>query len=93
MIRPALATDFDSIYPLFVQLWPNKPIDRDALRAVFARAAASETDALLCLEAEGRIAGFCAYAIVNNLWQEGQIAYIYAMVVDEQYRGKASARS
>jgi GNAT superfamily N-acetyltransferase len=25
---------------------------------------------------------------VNNLWQEGYISYIYAMVVDEKYRGK-----
>jgi len=88
MIRPALATDFNAIYPLFVQLWPTKAIDRDALRAVFERAAASDTDVLLCLETDGQLVGFCAYAIVNNLWQEGQIAYIYAMVVDEQYRGK-----
>jgi Acetyltransferases len=88
MIRPALATDFDAVYPLFEQLWPNKPIDRGALRTVFARAVASETDALLCLESEGRIVGFCAYALVNNLWQEGRIAYVYAMVVDEGCRGK-----
>ena len=88
MIRPALATDFDAIFPLFVQLWPTKPIDREALRTVFARGAASETDALLCLEEENHIVGFCAYAIVNNLWQEGQISYVYAMVVDEGCRGK-----
>lgn len=33
------------------------------------------------------IVGFCAYAVVNNLWQEGYISYIYALVVDEKYRG------
>ena len=32
--------------------------------------------------------GFCAYAIMNNFWQEGRISYIYAMVVDEKLRGK-----
>ncbi len=88
MIRSVTPEDFDAIFPLFVQLWPAKAIDREALRAVFERAAASDTDVLLCLEADGQIVGFCAYAIVNNLWQEGQIAYIYAMVVDEQFRGK-----
>jgi GNAT superfamily N-acetyltransferase len=88
MIRPVTPEDFDAIYPLFVQLWPTKPIDREALRTVFARAAASETDALRCLEEEGQIIGFCAYALVNNLWQEGQIAYVYAMVVDEACRGR-----
>lgn len=55
---------------------------------MFARAAASETDALLCLISEGRVVGFCAYALVNNLWQEGRIAYVYALVVDEGCRGK-----
>ncbi|MEM5769873.1 MAG: GNAT family N-acetyltransferase [Bacillota bacterium] len=71
-----------------MQLWPTKPIVLEALRATFERAASSDTDVLLCLEAEGQIVGFCAYALVNNLWQEGQIAYIYAMVVDEACRGK-----
>ncbi len=88
MIRPATLPDFEAVYPLFGQLWPGKPLDRDALRAVFARAAASDTDALLCLEAEGRVVGFCAYAIVNNLWQEGQISYVYGLVVDEGCRGQ-----
>ncbi len=88
MIRPALASDFDAVYPLFEQLWPGKPIDREALYAVFASAAASETDALLCLISEGCIVGFCAYAVVNNLWQEGRIAYVYALVVDEACRGQ-----
>ena len=88
MIRPVTPEDFDPIFPLFVQLWPTKVIDREALRAVFTRGAVSETDALLCLEEEGHIVGFCAYAIVNNLWQEGQISYVYSMVVDETCRGK-----
>ena len=43
---------------------------------------------MLCYELEGQIIGFCAYAIMNNLWQEGYTSYIYAMVIDEKYRGK-----
>lgn len=87
-IRNAAASDFERVYPLFEQLWPGKPLDRAALYEVFCRGAAADTDVLLCLESDGGIAGFCAYAIVNNLWQEGYIAYVYAMVVDEKYRGK-----
>lgn len=48
---------------------------------------ASDTDELFCATLDGEIIGFCAYAIVNNLWQKGYIAYIFAMVVDEKYRG------
>jgi ribosomal protein S18 acetylase RimI-like enzyme len=83
-----VAEDFDQVYPLFEQLWPDKALDREALFQVFSRGAASETDVLLCAEVNHRIIGFCAYAIVNNLWQAGRIAYVYAMVVDAACRGQ-----
>ena len=87
-MRDAQIQDFNEIYPLFEQLWPNKPIDRDELKKAFERGAGSENDELLCAILDGKVAGFCAYAIVNNFWQEGRIGYIYAMVVDETLRGK-----
>jgi len=87
-IRKATENDFDKVYPLFEQLWPNKELDRDALRTVFYRGVNSATDELWCLDDGNQPIGFCAYAIVNNLWQAGYIAYMYAMVVDEQQRGK-----
>jgi ribosomal protein S18 acetylase RimI-like enzyme len=87
-IRNAQVKDFDDIYPLFGQLWPNKPIDKAELKKAYDRGADSNNDEFLCAVIDGKIAGFCAYAIVNNLWQEGRIGYIYAMVVDEALRGK-----
>lgn len=88
IIRNAQAQDFGELYPLFEQLWPNKPINRDELKKAFERGAESDNDELLCAVQDGRAVGFCAYAVVNNLWQEGQIGYIYALVVDETLRGK-----
>jgi GNAT superfamily N-acetyltransferase len=87
-IRKATETDFDKVYPLFEQLWPNRELDKDALKTVFNRGVNSDTDELLCLDYSDELIGFCAYAIVNNLWQAGYISYMYAMVVDEKYRGK-----
>jgi ribosomal protein S18 acetylase RimI-like enzyme len=87
-IRNAQIQDFDDIYPLFEQLWPNKPINREELQKAYERGAGSDNDELLCAVLDGKIAGFCAYAIVNNFWQEGRIGYIYAMVVDETLRSK-----
>jgi ribosomal protein S18 acetylase RimI-like enzyme len=87
-IRRAVESDFDKIYPLFEQLWPNKELDKNALRLVFNRGAQSDTDELFCVERSNELIGFCAYAIVNNLWQAGYISYMYAMVVDEKHRGK-----
>ena len=87
-IRKATENDFDKVYPLFEQLWPTKELDKDALRIVFNRGVISTTDELLCLDYSNELIGFCAYAIVNNLWQAGYISYMYAMVVDEKHRGK-----
>jgi len=88
IIRKATESDFEKVYPLFEQLWPNKEIDKTALRIVFNRGVNSDTDELLCLVYSDELIGFCAYAIVNNLWQAGYISYMYAMVVDEKQRGK-----
>lgn len=88
LIRKAKSEDFESVFPLFLQLWPDKAINKAELKKVFKRGAESQTDELLCCEAKGQVIGFCAYAIVNNLWQEGYISYVYAMVVDEKYRGQ-----
>ena len=87
-IRNATIEDFGKVYPLFEQLWPNKALNRTELNKVFNRGITSETDVLLCAVLDNEILGFCAYAIVNNLWQEGYISYIYAMVIDEKHRGK-----
>ena len=88
VIRKATESDFEKVYPLFEQLWPNKELDKNALRIVFNRGVNSDTDELLCLVYSDEPIGFCAYAIVNNLWQAGYISYMYAMVVDEKQRGK-----
>lgn len=87
-IRKVTENDFEKVYPLFEQLWPNKELDKNALRIVFDRGVNSDADVLFCLVYCGEVIGFCAYAIVNNLWQAGYISYMYAMVVDEKYRGK-----
>ncbi|BBE20025.1 acetyltransferase, GNAT family [Aquipluma nitroreducens] len=87
-IRKSTENDFEKVYPLFEQLWPNKELDKKELKVVFDRGVNSDTDELFCLAYSGEVIGFCAYAIVNNLWQAGYISYMYAMVVDENYRGK-----
>lgn len=86
-IRAATKNDFLDVYPLFEQLWPKKILNEVELEKVFNRGIDSCSDELLCAITGGKVIGFCAYAVVNNLWQEGYISYIYALVVDEQYHG------
>jgi len=87
-VRKATENDFENVYPLFEQLWPDKKLDKVALEIVFNRGVNSNTDELFCLDYSNVVIGFCAYAIVNNLWQAGHISYMYAMVIDEKQRGK-----
>jgi ribosomal protein S18 acetylase RimI-like enzyme len=88
LVRKAEYSDFEAVYPLFEQLWPNKAIDRPELLKTFRRGIDSPSDELLCAVEDGVVLGFLAYAVVNNLWQEGRISYIYALVVDEKRRGQ-----
>ncbi|TCL73339.1 ribosomal protein S18 acetylase RimI-like enzyme [Hydrogenispora ethanolica] len=87
-IRPAVGSDFPAVFALFHQLWPGRELHEAAMSAVFERGLASGADTYLCAVAAGKVVGFCAYAVMNNFWQEGRIAYIYAMIVDEELRGR-----
>ena len=78
--------DFNDVFLLFKQLWPSKKLNFDDLITVFNRGIQSDNDKYICAEIENKIIGFCAISIVNNFWQEGYIAYVYTMIVDESYR-------
>jgi len=49
-----------------------------------------ETDGyeLLCAERNGKVVGFSSLSIQHNFWQEGRIAYITTIIVDEKSRGQ-----
>jgi GNAT superfamily N-acetyltransferase len=93
IIRNSKVGDFNDILSLFGQLWPNKELHPNDLMTVFNRGIQSETDKYICVEENGKIIGFCALSIINNFWQEGYIAYVYAMIVDDSFRGKGIGTS
>ncbi|MDP4089402.1 MAG: GNAT family N-acetyltransferase, partial [Bacillota bacterium] len=92
-IRNSRQEDFQDITVLFRQLWPGKELNTDDLSVVYNRGLSSVTDKYLSVEAEGRVIGFCAMSVVNNFWQAGHIAYVYAMIVDEPLRGRGIGRN
>jgi len=83
----AKCDDFDNIYPLFLQLWPTKQINKLELKKTFDRGVLSQTHKLIYVTKDEKVIAFCNYALINSLWQEGTNVYIYALVVDESYRG------
>lgn len=56
-VRLATDKDFESIFPLFGQLWPNKSLNRNELKNVYNRGIKSDSDELLCLELENKVIG------------------------------------
>ena len=87
IIRNSKSEDFDDLLLLFKQLWPNKELHANDLMTVFNRGIKSDFDKYISAELDDKVIGFCALSIVNNFWQEGYIAYVYAMIVDDSYRG------
>lgn len=87
--REATMEDFSDIFVLFGQLWPGRNLHKEDMFAVFSRGLNGSTDKYICAVTDDKVIGFCAIAYVNNFWQEGLIAYIYAMIVNESQRGKS----
>lgn len=92
-VRYSKPKDFNAILSLFDQLWPDKELDSYNLEEVFNRGVESNSDEYICAEADGKVIGFCALSIVNNFSYEGLVSYIYAMIVDDSFRGRGVGTS
>ena len=88
IIRNSKLEDFADVILLFKQLWPGKELNETDLMTVFSRGMQLDSDEYLSVDLNGKVIGFCSLAIVNNFWQEGQIAYVYAMIIDDSFRGQ-----
>src|SRR5208337_3728340 len=87
-IRTCTANDFEHIFLLLQQLWPEKTLCRERLRDVYGRGITSDAQHYLCAVAEGRIAGFCSMTLKNSIRAEGFLANIDEFVVHHANRGR-----
>jgi glucosamine-phosphate N-acetyltransferase len=87
-IRSCVANDFDRIYELLLQLWPGSPIQKDPLKKTFLRALKSKLNYYLCAVERDVVVGFCTMNMRESLWQQGWLAHIDEIVVDENHRGQ-----
>lgn len=85
-IRSAEIQDFDDIFWLLQQLWPDKELDKNALRAIFVRGMSSNRDEYLCAVHDDKVIGFCALSIINSFWQDGYIGYLCEFVIESAFR-------
>jgi GNAT superfamily N-acetyltransferase len=80
--------DFEEVFPLLRQLWPENNLDREKLKNVYERAVDSGNQIYICYRYKNRLVGFCSMTIKNNLWQQGCVAHIDELIVHENYRKK-----
>jgi ribosomal protein S18 acetylase RimI-like enzyme len=87
-IRKSTSEDFEQIYALLNQLWPGAKLSRRKLRIAFRRALRSDHQHYLCAVDNQVIIGLCTLSMKSSLWQQGTIAHIDELVVDQVYRGR-----
>ena len=88
-VRRCRLEDFDGVYALLRQLWPTRNLDVAALREVFRKGLASDRQAYLCAQvAGGKLVAFGSLSVRNSLWQQGPLANVDELVVDEAWRGR-----
>jgi glucosamine-phosphate N-acetyltransferase len=87
-LRPCRRDDFDGVLALLRQLWPDKPLDPAALRAIFGQTLSSGNPVYLCAAENGTIVGFGSLTVRSSLWQEGNLGHVDELVVDAAHRGR-----
>jgi ribosomal protein S18 acetylase RimI-like enzyme len=86
IIRAAQPEDFEEVFALLGQLWPDKPLHREPLHNIFDQALTSDNEVYLCACRGAKVVGFCTLTIKSSLWQEGDLGYVGNLVVDSNYR-------
>ncbi|MCP4552989.1 MAG: GNAT family N-acetyltransferase [Bacteroidetes bacterium] len=87
-IRLARQADFDSVYNLIKQLWPNMKSDYKTLNEIYLKGIDSVMQRLIVGELNNQVIGFCSLTVNNNLWQAGNLGHVDELVIDKDYRGK-----
>jgi len=88
IIRECKETDFEQVFKLLEQLWPDKTLDREKLRQIFLQGLKSEFQSYVCAVIGENLVGFCSLTIKNSLWQAGLLGHIDELVVDKHHHGK-----
>jgi len=86
-IKPCQQNDFEAVFRLLRQLWPDRDLDTSALRKVYDRGIKAKSQLYLCATDGENVLGFASLTIKNNLWQAGNLGHIDELVVDEKHRG------
>ncbi len=72
---------------LLGQLWPDSEVDTPQMRQSFECGLQSPGQKYICAVQDEKVVGFCSLNIKNSLWQQGLMAHVDELVVDQRHRG------
>lgn len=85
-IRRGRLGDFDQIFPLLGQLWPEMRLEEEETRKTYLSYLDSERDYCLCALEGEELIGFCAVNIKKSLLYAGDMVYMDVLIVKEGFR-------
>lgn len=92
-IRKCTNSDFEQVTSLLLQLWPAKKQDPLRLKGAYERGLTASNQRYFVAVDNGLIVGFVSLSFRNSLWQEGLLANIDELVVDDSARGQGIGKS
>jgi GNAT superfamily N-acetyltransferase len=85
VIRPAIK-DFEGVYRLLKQLWPDGKLDKQKLKRVYVRTLKDRDYGIFTAQRDGKIVGIISFMLVNSLWQPEIMCVVNELVVDSTNR-------
>jgi N-acetylglutamate synthase-like GNAT family acetyltransferase len=85
-IRKAKIEDFNELWPLIKQLWPDLKVTRSNIKEFFLKDI--KKNKYVVAEKKQKIIGFGVLSFRGMLYYGETVAYIEALIVDEKHRGR-----
>ncbi|MDA3836211.1 MAG: GNAT family N-acetyltransferase [Nanoarchaeota archaeon] len=86
MILKAKESDFESIFNLLTQLWPNKKLDKKKIHTLFSQSLRKKTTIDFVLKNEELVIGFASIKFMDNFYVQGKIAILSELIIDESVK-------
>lgn len=87
-MQNATKEDFEEVFQLLKQLWPDKKLNKEDLQRMFHESLKDPKQEYIVARYEKKIVGFVSLTIRNSLWQEGNLGHVDELIVDEKFRNK-----
>ena len=86
-VKNADKADFEKIFPLLEQLWPDRKLDFGMMERIFNNELANDKALMLCAWKGTEILGYAAGNVNENFYHMGKYIHIHVLIVDVKKRG------